>query len=111
MNVTDEPTNMVKNNQIDTEIIDPIPQTTPTGWFSQITSMSSGYLAGYVIYYIIFISLSITQLLPGIHHTDVCPVERYIPIYLIVSGAVSVTIAIISIFKVNFHKYLETIQD
>ncbi|CAF0744116.1 unnamed protein product [Adineta ricciae] len=99
MNVADQPTNAMKNNQIDTEIIDPTPQTTRIGWFSQITSMSPGYLAGYVIYYIIFISLSITQLLTGIHHTDDCPVERYIPIYLIVSGAVSVTIAIISIFK------------
>ncbi|CAF0816252.1 unnamed protein product [Adineta ricciae] len=51
--------------------------------------MSPGYVAGYVVYYIIFISLSITRLLTGIHHTDDCPIERYIPIYLIVSGAVS----------------------
>lgn len=98
MEVVNLPETSVKQAQSDTTSIS---HERSTRWFSQISSMSTSWLSLYVIYYIIFISLSITQLLTGIRHANECPIDPLIPMYLIVSGAVSIAIVVLSILKVN----------
>ena len=72
------------------------------------TALIGGLFAASVALWIVLIfigivsALPLTQLIIGSLHKNDCPINDFIPIYLIVAGAVGLFTALLSIFQVSY---------